>query len=99
MRNEEIGEEIGLIGVHVKMDDKIKIVTLTQHKNVERIIQAFGPALPSLKGYDELSPLLSEQKKFHFNWLQLEQGPVERDKHRNNQSRKAVNVMVIHRSI
>jgi hypothetical protein len=44
MRNEEIGEEIGLIGVHVKMDDKIKIVTLTQHKNVERIIQAFGPA-------------------------------------------------------
>jgi hypothetical protein len=38
----EMGDEIGLIGMQVKMDRIDKKVILTQPKNVDRIITAFG---------------------------------------------------------
>ncbi len=38
----EMGDEIGLIGMQVKMDRIDTKVILTQPKNVERIITAFG---------------------------------------------------------
>jgi hypothetical protein len=67
----EMGDEIGLIGMQVKMDRIGKKVILTQPKNVERIITAFGvnkgaptPALANVMGDDDTSPLLKNQKQF-----------------------------------
>ncbi len=61
----EMGDEIGLIGMQVKMDRNNKKVILTQPKNVERIISALGmnkgaptPALANVMGDDDTSPLL-----------------------------------------
>jgi hypothetical protein len=67
----EIGEEINLIGMNVKIDyDKGRVV-LTQPKHVARIIEAFGvnrsapnPALASLMGDDDSYPVLEDQKNF-----------------------------------
>ncbi len=67
----EMGDEIGLIGMQVKMDRIDKKVILTQPKNVDRIITAFGvdkgaptPALANVMGDDDTSPLLQNQKQF-----------------------------------
>jgi len=56
----EMGDEIGLIGMQVKMDRIDKKVILTQPKNVDRIITAFGmdkgahtPALANVMGDDD----------------------------------------------
>ena len=66
-----MGDEIGLIGMQVKMDRDDKRVILTQPKNVESIITAFGvdkgaptPALGNVMGDDDTSPLLQNQKQF-----------------------------------
>jgi hypothetical protein len=67
----EIGEEINLIGMNVKIDyDKGRVV-LMQPKHVARIIEAFGvnmsalnPALASLMGDDDSYPVLDDQKNF-----------------------------------
>jgi hypothetical protein len=64
----EMGDEIGLFGMQVKMDRIDKKVILTQPKNVERIITAFWvnkgaptPALANVMGDDDTSPLLKNQ--------------------------------------
>jgi hypothetical protein len=57
----EMGDEIGLIGMQVKMDRIDNKVILTQPKNVDRIITAFGvdkgaptPALANVMGDDDM---------------------------------------------
>jgi hypothetical protein len=69
----EMGDEIGLIVMQVKMDRIDMKVILTQPKNVDRIITAIGvdkgaptptPALANVMGDDDTSPLLQNQKQF-----------------------------------
>jgi hypothetical protein len=73
----EQGDELGLIGMQVKMDCKTKRVILTQPKLVQSVIDAFGvskgapsPALNNMMGDDDNSKLLNDQRQFmSFNSL------------------------------
>jgi hypothetical protein len=73
----EQGNELGLIGMQVKMDCKMKRVILTQPKFVQSVIDAFGvskgapsPALNNMMGDDNNSKLLNDQRQFmSFNSL------------------------------
>jgi hypothetical protein len=65
----EQGDELGLIGMQVKMDHEIKRVILTQPKFVQSVIDVFGvskgalsPALNNMMGDDDNSKLLNDQK-------------------------------------
>jgi hypothetical protein len=67
----EQGDEIGLIGMQVKMDRVKKRVILTQPKFVQSVLDAFGvskgahsPALNNMMSDDEESPLLKNQREF-----------------------------------
>ena len=68
----EEGDELGLIGIQIKMDRENKQVQhLTQKKNIERIFATFKPikgaptpALTSLMGDDTDLPLLKDQWEF-----------------------------------
>jgi hypothetical protein len=67
----EMGDEIGLIGMQVKMDRIDKKVMFTQPKNVDRNITAFGvdkgapnSAVSNVMGDYDTSPLLQNQKPF-----------------------------------
>ncbi len=67
----ELGDELGLIGMHVCMDRNRKKVVITQPKQVARIIEAFkvtkgapNPALTRLMGDDDESPLLQDQAEY-----------------------------------
>jgi hypothetical protein len=67
----EDGDELGLIGIQIKMDRENKQVVLTQRKNIERIINTFRttkgaptPAMVNLMGDDDESPKLLDQREF-----------------------------------
>jgi hypothetical protein len=67
----EDSEEIGLIGMQVKIDRVKKTITLTQPKQVACIIETFGvtkgaprPALTKLMGDDDDAPLLDDQSDY-----------------------------------
>ena len=67
----EQGDELGLIGMQVKMDRSKKRVILTQPKFVQSVIDVFGvskgaqsPALNNMMSDDEDSPLLKNQREF-----------------------------------
>ena len=67
----EDGDELGLIGIQIKMDRENKRVILTQRKNIERIINSFKttkgaptPAMVNLMGDDDESPKLHDQREF-----------------------------------
>ena len=67
----EQGDELGLIGMQVKMDRSKKQVILTQPKFVQSVIDAFGiskgapsPALNNMMADDEDSALLHDQREF-----------------------------------
>jgi hypothetical protein len=74
----EDGDELGLIGIQIKMDRENKRVHLSQMKNIERIFATFKPvkgaptpALSSLMGDDDDSPLLKDQREFLSKSAQL----------------------------
>ncbi|MFN9981338.1 MAG: hypothetical protein ACK53Y_15540, partial [bacterium] len=61
----ESGDELGLVGIQISMDQKDKKVIVTQPKHVERIIETFqvtkgapSPAMVKWMADDEDSPLL-----------------------------------------
>jgi hypothetical protein len=65
------GDELGLVGMQVQMNCAQKMVTITQPKNVARVIECFGitkaapnPAMANLMGEDDESPLLQNQKEY-----------------------------------
>jgi hypothetical protein len=65
----EQGDEIGLIGMQVKIDRDEKLVILTQPKFVQSVIEKFevskaapSPALNNMMGDDDTSALLKNQK-------------------------------------
>jgi hypothetical protein len=67
----EEGDELGLIGIQIKMDRAKKLVHMTQKKNIERIFTTFQPtkgaptpAMVNLMGDDPESPLLTGQREF-----------------------------------
>jgi hypothetical protein len=67
----EQGDEIGLIGMQVKIDREEKLVMLTQPKFVQSVIEKFEvskaapcPALSNMMGDDDTSALLKNQKAF-----------------------------------
>jgi hypothetical protein len=67
----EQGDELGLIGMQVKMDHVKRRVILTQLKFVQSVLDAFGvskgansPALNNMMSDDEESPLLKKQREF-----------------------------------
>ena len=67
----EEGDELGLIGIQIKMDRVKKLVHMTQMKNIERIFSTFKPtkgvltpAIANLMGDDPDSPLLTDQREF-----------------------------------
>jgi hypothetical protein len=73
----EQGNELGLIGMQVKMDRELKRVILTQPKFIQSVIDVFGvskgapsPALNNMMGDDDNSKLLNDQRRFmSFNSL------------------------------
>ena len=67
----ETGDELSLVGMHIRMDRAKKQVIITQPKHVERIIETFevvkgapSPALGKLMADDVDSPLLKEQAEY-----------------------------------
>jgi hypothetical protein len=67
----EIGDNLGLVGMHINMNRDKKRVVLTQPKHVERIINVFkvskgapNPALAKLMDDGDESPTLVDQKEF-----------------------------------
>jgi hypothetical protein len=67
----EAGDELGLIGMQIKMDREAKQVVICQPKHVDRVIEAFevnkgapNPALIKLLGDDPCSPLLEDQADY-----------------------------------
>jgi hypothetical protein len=67
----ELGDELGLIGMQVKMDRVKRRVILAQPKFVQSVLDAFGvskgahsPALNNMMSNDEESPLLKKQREF-----------------------------------
>ena len=67
----ESGDEIGLVGMQIRMDRESKQVVITQPKHVERIIEKFKvtkaaptPALGKLMADDVDSPLLEDQTDY-----------------------------------
>ncbi len=67
----EQGDEIGVIGMQVRMDRQSKKVIVTQPKWVQQVIDKFEvdkaaptPAKDSLTGDDDTSPELTDQRKF-----------------------------------
>jgi hypothetical protein len=71
LQNVEEEDELGLVGMHIRMDRAKKQVIITQPKHVERIIETFevvkgapSPALGKLMADDVDSPLLKEQAEY-----------------------------------
>lgn len=67
----ERGNDLGIIGMQIKMDRENKRVILSQKKFAKQVIEVFGvakkavnPALGDLMGDDETSPLLADQRGF-----------------------------------
>jgi hypothetical protein len=67
----EEGDQLGIIGMQVCMDRRLKQVTITQPKQVARVIETFqvtkgapNPALVKLMGDDEESPMLKNQSDY-----------------------------------
>jgi hypothetical protein len=67
----EQGDEIGVIGMQVRMDRQSKKVIVAQPKWVQQVINKFEvdkaaptPAKDSLMGDDDTSPELTDQRKF-----------------------------------
>jgi hypothetical protein len=67
----ESGDELGLVGIQISMDQKDKKVIVTQPKHVERIIETFqvtkgapSPAMVKWMADDEDSPLLKDQSDY-----------------------------------
>ena len=67
----EQGDELGVIGIQVKMDRANKKVILTHPKFVQSVIDAFevnkgapSPALNDMMSGDDSSSILKDQKKF-----------------------------------
>jgi hypothetical protein len=67
----EMGDELSLVGMHIRMDRTKKQMLTTQPKHMERIIETFevvkgapSPALGKLMADDVVSPLLKEQAEY-----------------------------------
>jgi hypothetical protein len=65
------GEEIGIVGMHLKMDREKKEAILSQPKWEQKVIREFGisqkaptPALTNLMAEDDDEKLLKDQKRF-----------------------------------
>jgi hypothetical protein len=65
------GDEIGIVGMHLKMDRENKQAVLSQPKWEQKVINEFQvakqvptPALSSLMAKDEESPLLKDKKRY-----------------------------------
>jgi hypothetical protein len=74
----ESGNEIGLVGMQIRMDHKLKQVVITQPKHVERIIEKFQvtkgaptPALGKLMGDNIDSPLLADKADYMSKYAML----------------------------
>jgi hypothetical protein len=67
----DTGDELGIIGIQVKMDREGRRVILSQKKFVDKVAEVFGtlkpassPAAPDLMRDDDESPILEDQTDF-----------------------------------
>jgi hypothetical protein len=60
----EASDELGLAGMHIRMDRERKQVVIMQPKHVERIIEKFDVSTGALMGDEINSPLLTDQSDY-----------------------------------